>query len=186
MRSRSRAALLAAATLTALAGGSSLGGLAAPREAQAFGLPISQHQRPALSFPLSAAPDYGDGLGADRGHEGVDLFAPAGTAELAVSDAIVIEAAAGDNGGRGNYVSIYDPAADRTYSYFHMLAPPLVRAGERVRAGEKLGELGCSGSCWGDHLHFEVRQGRDAYGPVLDPLPLLERLTRTATSRDLA
>ena len=35
-----------------------------------------------------------------------------------------------------------------------------VRAGERVQAGEELGGVGCTGSCWGDHLHFEVRDGR--------------------------
>lgn len=182
MSTRSSAAMLAVATtLTALA--AAPGGWGSPRAADAFGIRISEHRRPALSLPLPSTPDYGDGLGAGRGHEGVDLFAPAGTPELAVSDAIVIEAAAGDNGGRGNYVSIYSRAADRTFSYFHMLAAPLVRPGERVRAGQKLGELGCSGSCWGDHLHFEVRRGRDAYGPVLDPLPVLERLRRSQRGR---
>jgi murein DD-endopeptidase MepM/ murein hydrolase activator NlpD len=175
---RSRAATAAAATiLAALAGGSPLGSLATPSEARAFGLKLEPD--PVAAFPLLADADFGDGLGAGRDHEGVDLFAPAGTAEVALSDGIVLEAAAGDNGGRGNYVSIYDPAADRTYNYFHMLAAPLVAAGERVRAGQKLGELGCSGSCWGDHLHFELRHGRDPYGPVLDPMPLLERLART-------
>ena len=177
MGHRSRAATAAVATiLAALGGGSPLGSLAAPSEARAFGLKLELG--PVAVFPLRARPDYGDGLGAGRAHQGVDLFAPAGTAEVAITDAVVLEAAAGDNGGRGNYVSIYDPAAGRTYSYFHMLGPPLVAPGERVRAGQKLGELGCSGSCWGDHLHFELRRGRDPYGPVLDPLPLLKRLSR--------
>jgi murein DD-endopeptidase MepM/ murein hydrolase activator NlpD len=166
----------AATILAALAGGSPLGSLAAPSEARAFGLKLELG--PVAVFPLRARANFGEGLGAGRDHEGVDLFAPAGTAEVAISNGVVLEAAAGDNGGRGNYVSVYDPAADRTYSYFHMLGPPLVAAGERVRAGQKLGQLGCTGSCWGDHLHFELRRGRDPYGPVLDPLPLLERLAR--------
>jgi murein DD-endopeptidase MepM/ murein hydrolase activator NlpD len=131
---------------------------------------------PEQVFPLLAAPRYGDGLGASRGHEGQDLFAPAGTPEVAVSDAVVLEAAAGYNGGRGNYVSIYDPAADRTYNYFHMIAAPLVAPGQHVARGQEIGQLGCSGSCWGDHLHFELRAGRDPYGPVLDPAPFLHTL----------
>jgi murein DD-endopeptidase MepM/ murein hydrolase activator NlpD len=177
-RRRAASLAVAATIVTGLPGGPPLGAIAAPDDAQAFGLTLER--RPVAVFPLRARPDYGDGLGAGRAHEGVDLFAPAGTAEVAISDGVVLEAAAGDNGGRGNYVSVYDPAADRTYSYFHMLRPPLITRGERVRAGQKLGELGCSGSCWGDHLHFELRRGRDPYGPVLDPLPLLKRLSRGA------
>jgi murein DD-endopeptidase MepM/ murein hydrolase activator NlpD len=129
---------------------------------------------PRRVFPMRARPEYGDGLGAGRGHEGQDMFAAPGTALVAVTDAVVIES--GSDGGRGNYISIYDPSAKRTYNYFHMLGPALARDGQRVRTGEKLGELGCSGSCWGDHLHFEVRVGRDPYGSVLDPLPMLRRL----------
>jgi len=123
---------------------------------------------------MRARPEYGDGLDAGRGHEGQDMFAPAGTPLVAIANATVTES--GSDGGRGNYVSIYDPAAKRTYNYFHMLGPALVRGGERVRTGQKLGELGCTGSCWGNHLHFEVRVGHDPYGPVLDPMPTLRRL----------
>jgi murein DD-endopeptidase MepM/ murein hydrolase activator NlpD len=177
VRTRSRAALAAAiaTTLTVLSGAPAGAGFDV-ETAHAFGFPSV----PVAVFPLPAAPQYGDGLGAGREHQGQDLFAPAGTPELAIADAIVLEAASGDNGGRGNYVSIYSPAADRTYNYFHMLAAPLVAAGDPVRAGQKLGELGCTGSCWGDHLHFEVREGRDPYGPVLDTRPLLERLAPAA------
>ena len=123
---------------------------------------------------MRARPEYGDGLDAGRGHEGQDMFAAAGTALVAVADAVVIET--GSDGGRGNYISIYDRAANRTYNYFHMLGPALARDAQKVRAGEKLGELGCTGSCWGNHLHFEVRVGRSPYGPVLEPMPTLRRL----------
>jgi murein DD-endopeptidase MepM/ murein hydrolase activator NlpD len=135
---------------------------------------VSEFFNPRHFFPMRAEPGYGDGLDAGRGHEGQDMFGPAGTPLVAVSDAVVVET--GSNGGAGNYVSIYDPAADRTYNYFHMLAPALVRQGESVDAGQKLGELGCTGSCWGNHLHFEVRAGRNTWGPVLDPVPVLQRL----------
>ena len=141
--------------------------------------PGAVDSRPVL--PLTVEPRMGDGLDAGRGHEGVDLFAPAGTPLVAVDDAIVLET--GNDGGRGNYVSIYDARRDRTYNYLHMLAPALVAPGERVDAGQKLGELGCTGSCWGNHLHFELRAGRDGYGPVLDPIPLVEALEPPAPPR---
>jgi len=167
--------------VAAIVAGALTGALPLPAAAEPPPVPVTTAADavaagPARVFPLLAAPRYGDGLGASRGHEGQDLFAPAGTPEVAVSDAVVLEAAAGYDGGRGNYVSIYDPAADRTYNYFHMIAAPQVAPGQHVARGQELGQLGCSGSCWGDHLHFELRAGRDPYGPVLDPAPFLHTL----------
>jgi murein DD-endopeptidase MepM/ murein hydrolase activator NlpD len=127
--------------------------------------------------PVAGRVDYGSydaGFGAARSghvHSGQDVFAPAGTQLVAVDNGVVAEA--GSDAGRGNYVALFDPERRRTYVYFHMLAPASVRQGERVAAGKRLGAVGCSGSCWGDHLHFEVRLGRGAYGEAIDPLPLL-------------
>jgi murein DD-endopeptidase MepM/ murein hydrolase activator NlpD len=53
-----------------------------------------------------------------------------------------------------------------------------VQPGERVRPGQQVGRLGCTGSCFGDHLHFEVRRGKTLEGVPRDPLPLLRRLPR--------
>lgn len=174
-----RAAVAAAAVLattssaTALAGAPSL----PENERRAAAVPRIVHEifaPPRHVFPMRAQPEYGDGLDAGRGHEGQDLFAPAGTSLVAVTDAVVIES--GSDGGRGNFISIHESAANRTYSYFHMLGPALAASGETVEAGQKLGEVGCTGSCWGDHLHFEVRSGSDPWGPVIDPTPVLDKL----------
>jgi murein DD-endopeptidase MepM/ murein hydrolase activator NlpD len=124
--------------------------------------------------------DYGEAgaeFGASRSghvHEGQDIFAPSGTPLVAVADGEVV--GAGSDGGRGNYVSIHDPDRDRTYNYFHMLEAASVQPGEAVRAGQRIGALGCTGSCFGEHLHFEVRRGTDPYGPAEDPLPFLDDL----------
>jgi murein DD-endopeptidase MepM/ murein hydrolase activator NlpD len=177
MGARRAAALLAAtSTITAAIAATPLaGGLAMPERAQAFlADPIGPPPDRGPFRPLRAALDVGDGLGAGRGHEGVDLFAAAGTPLVAVDDGFVLET--GADGGRGNWIAIFDPRRNQTYNYFHMLGPASVSAGQRVRAGAPVGELGCTGSCYGDHLHFEVRAGRGTYGTVLDPLPLLERL----------
>ena len=52
--------------------------------------------------------------------------------------------------------------------YAH-LARPLAHVGERVWTGELIGIAGCTGSCTGTHLHFELR--RD--GIPLDPTLLM-------------
>lgn len=52
--------------------------------------------------------------------------------------------------------------------YAH-LAEPLVRRGVYVEAGEVIGLAGCTGSCTGEHLHFEVY----AHGKPVDPLRYL-------------
>ncbi len=115
---------------------------------------------------------YGTGR-SGRVHEGQDVFARTGTPLVAVSDGVVVET--GDDGGRGNYVAIHDSEARRTYVYLHMAGPSRVAKGEPVRAGRRMGAVGCTGSCSGDHLHFEIRRGRGTTGPSLDPRPNLRR-----------
>jgi murein DD-endopeptidase MepM/ murein hydrolase activator NlpD len=146
---------------------------------------------PALTkgpfHPVFGEVDYGGGdarFGAPRygrRHEGQDIFAKPGTALVAVRDGIVIDNARATGrraGGRGNYLVVYSPLDDRSYVYFHLLKPPPVARGDRVRAGELVGRMGCTGSCYGNHLHFEVRIGRASFGSKtkpIDPLPLLRR-----------
>jgi murein DD-endopeptidase MepM/ murein hydrolase activator NlpD len=139
-------------------------------------------------FPVDTDnPDFGEAdakFGALRSghiHRGQDVFAKPGTPLVAVRDGIVIDGAGGKGFyayGGGNSLVIYSPVDDRSYVYLHMLRPALVRAGETVRAGQPVGQVGCTGSCFGPHLHFEIRLGRVAYGverKAIDPLPLLQQ-----------
>ncbi len=86
--------------------------------------------------PVDGPVDYGSaeaGFGNERGrpHEGQDVFAPPGTPVVSPTEAVVIET--GADGDRGNWAALYDPAADRTYNYFHMLAPGRGRGGPAAR-----------------------------------------------------
>ena len=132
--------------------------------------------------PVQGAVGFGEAdarFGAWRGgrkHEGQDVFAPEGTPLLAALDGVVLET--GDDGGRGNYVAIFSPQLRATYVYLHMRRPSRAEPGERVRAGDRVGAIGCTGSCFGDHLHFELRRGRGTQGTPVDPLPLLRRWMR--------
>ena len=136
--------------------------------------------RPTAVFPMRADPDWGEGearFGAYRGghvHEGQDVFASAGTPLVAIRDGRVVEK--GDDGGRGNYVAIWSRDADHTFLYLHMRRPTPFEPGDDVKMGDRVGAVGCTGSCWGDHLHFEIRAGRGTTGTPLDPLPVLQRL----------
>src|SRR5829696_3549738 len=124
---------------------------------------------PGYVFPLLGPHDFGDAqarFGASRYghiHEGQDVFAKTGTPEVAVHDGVIVDRGVNGgrySGGRGNYVVIYDPDANHSFVYMHMLRPSRVQMGDHVHAGQVIGRLGCSGSCDGPHLHFEVRIGK--------------------------
>jgi murein DD-endopeptidase MepM/ murein hydrolase activator NlpD len=138
--------------------------------------------RPGHVHPVIGGVTYGGAdarFGYNRGdhvHEGQDVFAPVGTPVVAVADGVAIETGGGD--ARGNYAAIYEPRARRTYVYLHMESAPLVKSGQRVHAGQPIGRLGCTGSCFGPHLHFEVRVGRGSQQRAIDPLPFLRRWPR--------
>ncbi len=128
--------------------------------------------------PVVGKVDYGtseNAFGASRYghvHSGHDMFAPTGTPLVAATDGIVADA--GSDGGQGNYVHLYDPESDQTYIYMHMVEPSRFQTGDQVDAGEQLGGVGCTGSCSGEHLHFEIRIGKDMTGEAIDPLPALK------------
>jgi murein DD-endopeptidase MepM/ murein hydrolase activator NlpD len=158
---------------------------AVAHEMRAFARHRRAHVRPAGGVsPIRGPVDFGTEInrfGVARGghvHGGQDVFARTGTPLYAVQDGVMLET--GTDGARGNYASLFVPRARRTYVYMHMAMPALVRRGARVRAGRRIGAVGCTGSCEGPHLHFEVHVGRGVRGHGLDPLPALRRWRRAA------
>ena len=98
---------------------------------------------------------------ARRDHHGVDLAAKAGSAIKAATDGVVI--AAGERGGYGLAIEVQ--AADGTRTLYAHAREITVEKGQRVRAGQQLGEVGSTGRSTGPHLHFEVRRGKTAINP---------------------
>jgi len=99
-----------------------------------------------------------------RMHEGIDIGVPTGTAIHAVAAGTVIFA--GVMGGYGNLV-IVDHGGGLSTAYAHMSA--IWISGGSVSQGASLGAVGCTGHCFGSHLHFEVRVN----GSAVDPLGYL-------------
>jgi murein DD-endopeptidase MepM/ murein hydrolase activator NlpD len=67
--------------------------------------------------------------------------------------------------GYGNVVIVKHRAGYSTL-YAH-LARPLAHAGQQVWVGDLLGIAGCTGSCTGTHVHFELRYRNAAIDPSL-------------------
>lgn len=87
-----------------------------------------------------------------RKHPGIDFAAKAGAPIYATADGIV--KLAKYNGGYGNCV-IIDHLYGFESRYGHM-QKILVRRGQRVKRGDKIGLVGKTGIATAPHLHFEV------------------------------
>lgn len=106
-------------------------------------------------FPLPSKHTYGDGVGAGRGHDGQDLFAKCGRNLVAAHDGKV-QRAEYDSSGYG-YLFVLDvKGTGIDLVYAHLQKKPLVRKGEKVKAGQKIGKVGATGNASGCHLHFEM------------------------------
>lgn len=98
-------------------------------------------------------------------HPGIDIGVPGGTPIRAALGGRV--ALAAPTSGYGNYTCIQHSASLST-CYAHQ-SRYAVGSGAQVSKGQVIGYVGCTGLCFGDHLHFEVRVG----GAVSNPMAYL-------------
>lgn len=96
-------------------------------------------------------------------HSGSDFAAPTGTPVLAVLDGTVV--ATGDYFFNGQTVIIDHGQGMLTMSCH--LSKIRVREGQRVRAGERVGDVGSTGRSTGPHLHLSVSLNRVMVDPML-------------------
>jgi len=95
-------------------------------------------------------------------HPGIDFKGERGDAARCTADGRVV--GAGWNGGYGNCVRIAHTNGFETL-YGH-LSRITVRIGQKVTAGEKIGEIGSTGRSTGNHLHYEVRKNGKPVNPI--------------------
>lgn len=97
-----------------------------------------------------------------RHHDGIDLASPRGTPIYAARDGVVDFA--GWKGGYGRVVYLgHGGGVVTLYGHASSLS---VQAGQRVKKGQLIARVGCTGSCTGSHLHFEVRVNGRAVNPL--------------------
>jgi murein DD-endopeptidase MepM/ murein hydrolase activator NlpD len=99
----------------------------------------------ALSSPIAAA----------RDGTVVDLFEGFGTQQF---------------GTNGNYVLVSHADGRRTLYYHLAQNGARVAVGQAVVAGQLIGDSGCSGQCYGAHLHFEMRKSTSSGWVSVDPI----------------
>jgi murein DD-endopeptidase MepM/ murein hydrolase activator NlpD len=90
-----------------------------------------------------------------RAHLGVDYRAQTGTPVQAIGPGRVVFA--GYRGGNGNMIHLRHSNGYET-QYLH-LSRILVRTGDRVESGDRIGLVGATGLATGPHLHFNFMQG---------------------------
>jgi murein DD-endopeptidase MepM/ murein hydrolase activator NlpD len=100
-----------------------------------------------------------------RMHEGIDIGVGYGTPIHAAAAGRVVYA--GWMSGYGNLVAI-DHGRGISTAYGHQ-SSIAVSVGQTVAQGQTIGYVGCTGHCFGPHLHFEVRIN----GTPVDPLSYL-------------
>ncbi len=124
-------------------------------------------------------------------HSGIDISGgngPGTVNVIAAKDGIVIYPTAGVSndcpysssssncgGGYGNYVIIQHSDGNYTlYAHLHENTITVV-AGQSVEQGQVIAKMGSSGNSTGPHLHFEVREGQNAYKATVEPLNYISK-----------
>jgi murein DD-endopeptidase MepM/ murein hydrolase activator NlpD len=118
-----------------------------------------------LIWPVNGPVVSGFGTRWGRLHAGLDIAVPAGTPIRAADSGRVV--LMGWVGGYGNYTCIQHNASLST-CYAHQSSFGTSN-GANVSQGQVIGSVGCTGHCFGDHLHFETRVN----GSPVDPMGYL-------------
>ncbi|MBI2819504.1 MAG: peptidoglycan DD-metalloendopeptidase family protein [Acidobacteria bacterium] len=114
-----------------------------------------------------------------RAHLGTDYAAPTGTPILAVADGRVVFSAR--SGGSGNMITLQHASGFET-QYLH-LSKRLVKKGDRVKQGQRIGLVGMTGLATGPHVDLRIRKnGRYMNWEKLK----VPRQSRIATAQQVA
>jgi murein DD-endopeptidase MepM/ murein hydrolase activator NlpD len=143
------------------------------RLAAAAGAPVLGPVRPGsggLIWPVNGpiTSPFCESRAWESCHPGIDIGVPAGTPiRAAAAGKVVLMQPAAASGGYGNFTCVQHGGALSTcYAHQSRFGTSV---GARVTQGQVIGYVGCTGRCFGDHLHFETRIN----GAVVNPLNYL-------------
>jgi peptidoglycan LD-endopeptidase LytH len=148
--------------------------LFAPLNGLNLQMPVVGVQGYHLSNSWGAARD-----GGKRRHKGIDIFAPKGTAVVAVADGIISYIGDQPKGGQCVWLTT-ENGASFYYAHLDRWAPGLYE-GMEVRSGDLLGYVGNTGNARTTpaHLHFGVNHNDE----MVNPYPILARANPVQRAR---
>lgn len=135
-------------------------------------LKITSHFKPNRLHPIKKI---------RQPHLGVDFELPVGDPVYAARTGTV--ARFGYNKAAGHYIVLTHGNNFET-AYNHLYKP--VRnftRGQKVRAGQKIGEIGCSGYCTRAHLHFALKKKGVMVNPLTYMKPYPAHMEQTLASK---
>ncbi len=148
-----------------------------------FGRPISL---PGVDTIDRGYPYGGTEGGLRDPHHGVEFYNSSGTPVLACADGLVVVAGNDSQSMFGPRLDFYgnlivlehhfSVISQPVYTLYGHLSKIEVQAGQMVRTGDKIGEVGATGEATGSHLHFEVRMGQNNYASDRNPVLWLKPL----------
>ncbi|MBT3243385.1 MAG: peptidoglycan DD-metalloendopeptidase family protein [Bacteroidetes bacterium] len=106
-----------------------------------------------------------------RPHLGIDINAPQNTDVIVTDTGVVKDLKISRNrSGYGTWILIeHNNNIDSFYAH---LDKCLVQIGDKIKRGQKIGEVGSTGMVVSPHLHFEIRKD----GKAIDPIYMLGRI----------
>lgn len=155
-------------TSTMQSGPGSTGSIALPQEG-------SVGQRMMAGLPDASTPNNGH-YGDPRpnhiyGHGGIDYNSSNDAAPIPTPVDGTVEDVGFESGGYGNYVQVLDAAG--IHHIFGHLSTQSVSKGDKVTAGQIIGNMGSTGASTGPHLHYQVdppeNGGAETNKPHIDP-----------------
>lgn len=99
-------------------------------------------------------------------HDGLDIAAPLGSPVFAAADGTVVFVGHLPDGAM---IVLLAHAAALFTLYAHLddtHVPALVKVGDKLRAGDRIGVVGLTGITTGPHLHFVIRRGDEPIDPA--------------------
>ena len=142
-----------------------LSSLAKSAEKQASKIAKNQWVLPTTGYHLTARFGMAGGLWSSN-HTGLDFAGPSGTPIVAVANGTITET--GYDGSYGN--KTVETLEDGTEIWYCHQSAVIVHAGDLIRGGQHIGNIGSTGNVTGPHLHLEVRPGG---GDPVDPFSAL-------------
>ena len=134
-------------------------------------------------FPVRGDVRWGDGFGERGGrHRGIDLMAACGTPLVTPVTGLVVNVKRHENAG--HYLVVRADETREEHVLMHLARRASVAQGDRVTAGQPVGEVGRSGNASACHLHFEIWSAPGWYrgGEARDPEPDLRAWQRAEGS----